>query len=90
MSICRNTISQSPQYFGTHKFNSINDAEKVILRYRPYSEPVVICHYKVYNFFLNKMKRICVRFQIWTYMESCHDLHEGVTVCHRLNVKRDR
>ena len=45
---------------------------------------------KVYNFLLNKMKRICFRFQIWTCMESCHELHKGVTLCHSLNVKRDR
>ena len=90
MYIYRNTILQSFQYFDTHKVNSIKNADEIFLRYRPYSEPVVCCPYKVYNFLLNKMKRICFRFQIWTCMETCHELHEGVTVCHRLNVKRDR
>ena len=90
MFICRNTILQSLQYFDTTKFNSIKNAEKVFLQYRPYSEPVVCCHFKVHNFILNKMKRICFRFQIWTCMKSRHELHEGVTVCHRLSVKRDR
>ena len=50
--------------------------KKSFLQNRPYSEPVVSCHCKVYNCLLNKMKRICFRFQILTCMESYHELHE--------------
>ena len=92
MSICQDTILQSLQYeyFDLHKFNSIKDAEKVFLRYGPYSEQVVCCPYKVYNYLLDKIKRICFLFQIWTCMKPRHELHEGNKVCHKLNVKRDR
>ena len=41
VSICQNTILHSLQYFDLHKFDSIKNAEKVFLRYRPYSEPAV-------------------------------------------------
>ena len=71
--------------------NTIKNAEKVFFRYPPYSEPVVCCHYKVYKYLRdNKMRRICFRFQLWTCKESRHKVHKGVTVCRRLNVKRDR
>ena len=74
MFIGRNTILQSLQYFDTHKFDSIKNAEKVLLRYRLYSEPVVCCHYQVYCFLLNKMKRIFSGSQyghVWNHAMSC-------------------
>ena len=72
--MCQNTILQPLQYFDLHKFNSIKNAEKVFLRYRPYSEPVVCCHYKAYNSLLNKIKKTVSGSKyghVWNHAMSC-------------------
>ena len=59
---------------------------KSFLQYFPYAEPTSIYHSKVYNYMQNNVKKIFIRFRMWTLMLLSHKVYEGVWFYHQLSV----